>query len=132
MKYLLDTHVWIWARLAPELLSTRARDAIVESDACDELLLSAISPWEFSLLLRKNRIEISCQPEDWIDRALRMPKMRLVPLTPTIAYRSTVLPDGFGSDPADQIIIAAARNENATLITKDSKILDYPHVRSLW
>jgi PIN domain nuclease of toxin-antitoxin system len=53
-------------------------------------------------------------------------------LTPVIAYRSTVLPPPFHSDPADQIIVATAREENAVILTKDEKILNYKSVRSLW
>jgi PIN domain nuclease of toxin-antitoxin system len=36
------------------------------------------------------------------------------------------------SDPADQIIVATAREENATVLTKDKNIHTYDHVRSLW
>ena len=35
-------------------------------------------------------------------------------------------------EPADQIIVATAREENATILTKDQGILDYQHVQSLW
>ena len=97
----------------------------------DEILLSTISPWEFSKLLEKQRFGISCHPEDWINVALDMPKLKLVPLSPVLSYRSTVLPQPFHDDPADQIIVATAREENATILTKDEKILAYENVRSL-
>ena len=61
-----------------------------------------------------------------------MPKFRLVPLSPVLIYRSTVLPQPFHDDPADQIIVATAREENATILTKDERILTYKNVRSLW
>jgi len=96
------------------------------------MLLSAISPWEFSRLLEKGRIGISCDPEDWINAALDLPKLRLVHLSPILAYRSTILPHPFPDDPADQIIVATAREEDATILTKDKNILEYKHVRSLW
>lgn len=50
----------------------------------------------------------------------------------TIAYRSTSLPQPFHHDAADQIIVATAREENATVITKDELIQDYSHVRTFW
>jgi PIN domain nuclease of toxin-antitoxin system len=106
---------------------------LIENEAAyDELLLSAISPWEFSKLLEKGRIGISSNPEDWIYIALEMPKLRFVHLTPMIAYHSTVLPKPFHDDPADQIIVATARGENATILTKDKRILNYKYVQSLW
>jgi PIN domain nuclease of toxin-antitoxin system len=132
IKYLLDTHTWIWWHMRPQNLSATVLELIRNGEAYDELLLSAISPWEFSKLLEKKRVGISYSPEKWINAALKMPKLRCVNLTPTIAYRSTVLPPSFHDDPADQIIVATAREENATILTKDRRILDYQHVKSLW
>jgi PIN domain nuclease of toxin-antitoxin system len=132
MKYLLDTHVWIWWHMHPQNLSRKITSLIKKKDRYDELLLSAISPWEFSKLLEKGRIGISCDPESWINSALDMPKLRLVPLSPVLAYRSTILPPPFHGDPADQIIVATAREEKATILTRDKIILKYKHVRSLW
>ena len=132
MKYLLDTHTWIWWHMNPQNLSRKVKMLIGNADGYDELLLSAISPWEFSKLLEKGRIGISCDPEDWIHAALDLPKLRLVHLSPILAYRSTILPQPFNDDPADQIIVATAREENATILTRDKSILEYIHVRSLW
>jgi len=132
LKYLLDTHTWIWWNMRPEKLSARVRTLISTPAKYDELLLSAISPWEFSKLLEKGRLAISLSPEEWIFLALEMPKLRLVPLSPGIAYRSTILPKPFHDDPADQILVASAREENATILTSDDRIRSYPHVQTLW
>ncbi len=132
MKYLLDTHTWVWWNMRPQNLSRKVTQLVEDEDKYDELLLSAISPWEFCKLLEKGKIGISHNPEEWIDGALKMPKLRLVQLTSTIAYRSTVLPRPFHDDPADQIIVATAREEKATILTKDQRILNYQHVQSLW
>ena len=132
MIYLLDTHTWIWWNMNPQRLSKRVKKIINNSDVYDEILLSAISPWEFSKLLEKKRVGISCDPEDWIKIAINMPKLRIVPLSPVLSYRSTTLPQPFHNDPADQIIVATARMENATILTKDEKILNYENVKSLW
>ena len=132
MKYLLDTHVWIWWQINPRKLSKGVRSILSHPEQYEELLLSAIIPWEFSKLLDKKRIGISCDPEEWIREALEMSKLRVVPLTPAISYRSTALPPPFHDDPADQIIVATAREENATILTKDRLIRDYPYVRTIW
>ena len=96
------------------------------------MLLSAISPWEFCKLLEKGRLVISYDPEEWIKEAMDMPKLRLVQFIPTIAYKSTVLPGAFHDDPADQIIVATAREENATILTKDKRIHRYGHIKCVW
>ena len=110
----------------------RVRNLIGAQANYEELLLSAISLWEFSKLLEKERLAISINPEEWILMALEMPKLRLVPLSPAIAYRSTILPKPFHDDPADQILVASAREENAVILTSDERIRSYPHVQSLW
>ena len=132
MKYLLDTHTWIWWNMNPGKLSQEVKRIIANFDGYEEMLLSAISPWEFSKLLEKRRLGISCHPEEWLNTALDMPKLRLVPLSPILSYRSTVLPKPFHNDPADQLIVATARQENATILTKDEKVLEYEYVRSFW
>jgi PIN domain nuclease of toxin-antitoxin system len=132
VTYLLDTHVWIWWNMHPQKLSGRVRALISAPRRYDELLLSAISLWEFAKLLEKRRLAISCDPEEWMNEALQMPQLRLVPLSPSIAYRSTILPQPFHDDPADQIVVATARDENATVLTSDRRIRSYPHCRSVW
>jgi PIN domain nuclease of toxin-antitoxin system len=132
IKYLLDTHTWIWWNMRPQNLSRKVTKLIENEDRYDELLLSAISIWEFSKLLEKGRLGISYNPEGWINIALEMPKLRFVHLTTMIAYRSTILPQPFHDDPVDQIIVATAREENATILTKDKRILNYQYVQSLW
>lgn len=132
MRYLLDTHVWVWWNMRPQKLSRRVRSLISMPAKYEELLLSAISPWEFAKLVEKRRLAISCDPEEWIHQALEIPKLRLVPLSPVVAYRSTMLPPPFHDDPADQIIVTTAREENATILTSDERIRSYPHCRSMW
>jgi len=53
MKYLLDTHAWVWWNMEPKKLSRKARAAIENAERYAELLLSAISTWEFCKLLKK-------------------------------------------------------------------------------
>ncbi len=132
MKYLLDTHVWVWWNMRPQNLSRKVKRLIAASQKYEEILLSAISVWEFCKLLEKKRLGISCDPRDWLETALAMPKLRLVPLSPVIAYRSTVLPQPGSTDPADQIIIATAQEENAALLTKDELIRQSACVRTIW
>lgn len=131
MRYLLDTHTWIWWNSRAEALSVKARK-IIQDERYDELLLSAISIWEFSKLVEKRRVTLVGDGGTWIRDALEIPGLRVVELTPEISWQSTQLPQPFHDDPADQLIVATARIENATVLTADSLIRRYPHVRSEW
>lgn len=132
MTYLLDTHVWVWWNVAPERLSRKAAALLSDPEQYEELLLASISLWELCKLLEKGRLGINAAPQEWMREALNMPKLRVSELTPSIAYQSTVLPGSYHDDPADQIIVATAREHEATLITKDARMRRYPHVRALW
>ncbi len=132
MKYLLDTHAWIWWAMRPEAIPKKVLSLLDNPPAGSTLLLSAISVWEFSKLLEKGRLQIACPGDSWIREALTMPRLELVPLTPAISFQSTILPQPVHDDPADRLIIATARDRDAVLITKDALILNYQHVKALW
>jgi hypothetical protein len=51
-----------------------------------------------------------------------------LPISCEIVLDATALPDGFRSDPADELIVATARVLGLPLLTADQKLLDYPHV----
>ena len=70
---------------------------------------------------------------EWEDRALDRPDIRLIGLEhATTVIDSCRLPGDFHPDPADRLLVATARRENAVLVTQDRKILAYGasgHVR---
>ena len=132
MNYLLDTHTWIWTQAFPEKLSAKAKRIIQGLGGDDELMLSTISIWEVCKLGEKGRISLFDDLESWVTAALDINGLRLVPLDFKVFHRSTTLPAPFHSDPADQMIVATARLRDATIITKDKLIHQYPHVKSLW
>jgi PIN domain nuclease of toxin-antitoxin system len=61
----------------------------------------------------------------WLEEALADPDPVIDPLGPQIAIESHALPNAFHRDPADRLIVATARVTNATLMTRDRRILDY-------
>ena len=95
--------------------------------ASEESLLrvSAISIWEIGMLEAKGRVRFDIDCLDWIDEALGLPGVSLMPLTPSICIRSSRLPEGLHGDPADRIIVATARELGAILVTRDERILRY-------
>jgi cysteine desulfurase/selenocysteine lyase len=101
-------------------------------DGLSELLLSAISFMEFASLVSKGRLSINCDGETWIEAAVKLRKLRVIEITPTIAWRASQLPGNFHADPADRIIVSSTRIEQAVLITKDQAIRNYSHVDSVW
>jgi PIN domain nuclease of toxin-antitoxin system len=122
---LLDTHIWLWVVAGAPDLSAQVRNTIIEAAAAGTLRIAAISLWEVALLAAHGRIVLGKSIGLWLDEALADPGPALDPLTPQIAIESYALPDAFHRDPADRLIVATARVTNATLITRDRRILDY-------
>ncbi len=124
-KLLLDTHVWIWLVSGNALLSKKCLNAIERCAEQDDLSVSSISVWELAMLVEKKRISLEMDRLDWVERALSVPGISLVPLLPRIAIQSTRLPGKIHGDPADRMLIETARHFNSVLITHDEKILSF-------
>ncbi len=128
----LDTCAWLWMCATPEKLSSAAREIIDREKRHDGLIVSIISAWEVAKLVQKRKLRLSISCRQWIDEAVRADGVTLHPLTPEVCVESTELPGSFHGDPADQIIVATARLIAGAVITSDRKILDYPHVPTVW
>ena len=125
---ILDTHIWVWWAAEDARLRQEDRSAI-QTVQDQGLGVSAFSVWEVAKLSKKTRLELSMPLADWIDEALNLPFIELIPLSPTIIVDSILLPGNFHNDPADQIIVASARVLDCSLVTYDQAIIDYPHVK---
>jgi PIN domain nuclease of toxin-antitoxin system len=128
---LLDTHTWIWSHSATWLLSDNVKKLIKKTQT-DQRAIASISIWEFAMMVTKGRINVKIDPKLWLNNAIGNSGLKVIELTPEIAMESCNLPGDFHKDPADQIIVATARTHNLTLLTKDKKIIEYPHVKALW
>ena len=126
---ILDTHVWIGYIDHPSQLPKPALDAI--RGGREPIGISSISVWEVFMLERRGRLELRIPAALWVEKCERLALFHFVPVDNTIARLSVELPEPIHADPADRIIIATALSLGATLITKDRKILAYPHVKTL-
>ena len=131
MRYLLDTHVWIWLLDSPERLSRPAARAI-QAGANEALAISAISAWEIARKCSLGKLRLSMTSRVWLEKASRAPGIHLLPMSPEIAWESCNLPGQFHRDPADQLIVATARIHGLSLITCDKRLLAYTEVQTVW
>lgn len=131
---LLDTCAAIW------LVDGTAYDdpgADALSRATDEGATSLVSPitaWEVGRLVARGRLPAPVNPTRWFEALVSIPRIAMAPLTPSILIASSFLPGTPPRDPADRIIIATARENGLTILTRDRLILDYArkgHVRAI-
>ena len=128
---LLDTHVWLWFMLANPALAISEQGAINRAAASGQLRIAAISVWEAALLAARGRVALSRPLVQWMTEAVSAPGLSIEPLLPQVAVEASLLPETLHRDPADRLIVATARVTNATLMTRDRRILDYAARRHL-
>lgn len=135
MKYLLDTHAWLWSVLDHPRLSRRARAALRAVPPQERVGIAAISLKEAAWHLAHERVIVNegFGPWPlWLRTAASSPYIDVLPLTVDVEIESEQLGDSFPLDPADRLIAATARLHDLTLITSDQPIKKSGVVRTFW
>lgn len=125
----LDTHTWLWWVSDPSRLSRRATKEI---RSAKRIGVCAISCLEVAVAVARGRISLDRDTLEWIDQALGLPRMELLPLSPAVAVKAAQLDRGFPGDPADRIIVATAILEAGFVVTKDAGIRRYAGAPAVW
>jgi PIN domain nuclease of toxin-antitoxin system len=128
----LDTHALIWWVSGDPTLSKKAKTAIERELAGGEIIISAISAWEITMLVEREKLVLSMDVSSWLASISTIESVRIVPIDAEIAMKSVGLPGVFHKDPADRMIVATARKLAAPLVTMDEKIRAYAHVKTVW
>ena len=118
----LDTHIWIWWMLGDPNLTQAERDVLDALPPENRPVLCDICLWEFATLVDLGRVEINGSVEDWLRIAASPATVRVQSITPDIVAEMNRLPASFHRDPADRLVVAAARSLKLPLATKDWKI----------
>jgi len=131
MKVLVDTHCLLW--LVDESSHTRipppALAAVV--DPTNDLLISAITPWELSLKYWLGKLpEAFALLAAWEDTVKRL-RATVLSLTGDHGIVAGQL-DWAHKDPFDRMIAAQAVIENAALISADTVFDSVSGMRRIW
>ena len=111
MPTLLDTHAWVWWVTEDRRLSA-PRGERSNAQTRGDLWLSLISVWEVAKKVEKAQLVLD-RPVDMARFGAAWPRLHLVELTRPILVESCRLPPPFHGDPADQIMVATARDRDA-------------------
>jgi len=129
---LLDTHAWVWLVSNPGNLSEAAKNSLETAMEENAVYVSSISVWEVALLVLRKRLKLTMDVNDWIRKSEQLPFMKFVPINNFIAVQSVYLSPPLHKDPADRIIIATAKSMGMPIVTKDDKIRNYKHIKTIW
>ena len=114
----LDTHVLLWWLADDVTLSQTIRATI--SDGMNLVFVSAAAAWEMVIKSALGKLDI---PSD-LEAALTANRFQPLPITIPHALAVVDLPHHH-NDPFDRLLIAQARVEGLTLVTRDEQIKKY-------
>ena len=125
---LLDSHAFLWAVGEPEQL-TREMRGLLESETT-KLHLSSATVWELLIKARKKKIDLGGDPATRLQEYCRRLRIVPVPVSAQHLYQAFEL-EGLHNDPFDRLLVAQAKMERLTLVTRDQTIQKYG-IETLW
>jgi PIN domain nuclease of toxin-antitoxin system len=128
MKYLLDTHAFLWFVTDDNRLSSKTKSIIQNSN--NEIYFSAASAWEISIKAKLGRLKFGGDLESFIIEQLTENSFGPLAITVSHSLYTGKLPQ-IHKDPFDRIMISQSKMENMVMITKDKEIREYK-VSTVW
>ena len=123
MRYILDTHSFLWALFSPDKLSAWARREIRDRE--NEIALSVVTFWEISLKYALGKLELADTDPEELPEAAEGMGLDILLLRPDEAASFHKLPRIAHKDPFDRLIIWQAIQHKMTLISKDREFKAY-------
>lgn len=118
MKYLLDTHIFIWWMEKNKRLPIDIKRLI--DDSRNLAFISVASVWEIILKKRRKKLKV---PRD-IEGNIKKAGFSIIPIQ--ISHVLLLEKLSFHhTDPFDRLLISQAKTEDLTLITHDRQIWKY-------
>ena len=118
MRLLLDTHVLLWWFNEPEVLTDQAAEAI--GDPANVVYVSAATIWEAGIKSAMGKL----RGADRLVARVRAQGLDDLPIELEHAAAAAALPPHH-ADPFDRLLVAQAREEGLTLVTRDPRMSRY-------
>ena len=128
MRYLLDTHAFLWFINGDNQLSLKARQTI--QDAANYKMVSIASLWEISIKLNIGKLQLDMPYKDLMWH-MNINGFQLLPVQFEHTTTLTTLELHHG-DPFDRIIISQALTEDLTVISRDKNFNEYRDLKLVW
>jgi len=123
MKYLLDTHTFLWLDIQPGKLSPAAKAALSQPDA--ERYLSVVSVWEIVIKLAIGKLAMKNPLPVVLNEQRQKNALQILP----VALEHVLAVEGLAphhNDPFDRLLIAQALSEGMSLVSADPALSAYP------
>ena len=118
MRYLLDSHVTLWwLGMDSHKLRDPLRDTIAEAEA---VFVSIATVWELEIKRSIGKLKLPI--DDW--KRVEATGLTFLPIELTDALRAADLPL-IHRDPFDRMMVAQSLARDLTLITRDTRLMEY-------
>jgi PIN domain nuclease of toxin-antitoxin system len=128
MKYLVDTHCFLWWLTDDSRLSAPARSAMQRTDA--QVFLSVASLWEIMIKVSIGKLVFPQDARRYLSRHLTKTGIQLLPIQASHTFELASMQQ-IHRDPFDRMLVAQSLVEAIPIITKDEVIRRYP-VKTIW
>jgi PIN domain nuclease of toxin-antitoxin system len=124
IKIVLDTCALIWWSLDPDKLSQRAKEACEQMEQEKNGLVPSTAVWEIAIKIKNRKLDLGVDIHDYIATLKQSDVIRIIPIDEEIWLDSVKL-EWEHRDPADRVVVAIAKKNQAAIITADQKIASF-------
>jgi PIN domain nuclease of toxin-antitoxin system len=128
MRFLIDTHCWLWAVRSPDLLLPTAAKLIERND--NIVVLSTVSALEIAIKASIGKLQLSEPAAEFVTSQIAAMSMSTLPVYLSHALRVGLLPHHH-RDPFDRLLVAQCQIEGIPLMTADAVIAQYD-IEVIW
>ena len=127
MRYLIDSHTFLWFGTEDPLLPDRIREII--SDPDNDIKISIASFWEIGIKYSVGKLPLKANVLG-LEQQARDLDITIVPITMSAIHQITLMPQHH-RDPFDRIIIATALTTGEAILSADA-VFDVYGVARVW
>ena len=128
MRYILDTHTFLWFIWGDIKLSSTAREIISETN--NDIFLSMASLWEMTIKNGTGKLDLSRDISSFFQDRVDANNFLILPIHRFHLVTLSTLPLHH-RDPFDRLLIAQSISENIPIISADTAFDAYPVTR-IW
>ena len=118
MRYLLDTHVWLWMLMDSPRLGPVTRECLASPDA--QRVVSAVSYAEVAIKHALGKLALPCS----VEHLKMLGRFELASFDVDSALNLAYLPN-VHKDPFDRMLVAQAKCSGMVLVSADEKVRQY-------
>lgn len=123
MKYILDTHVFLWSIANTKELSKNVIKVIKNPD--NEIYVSSVSLWEIAIKIRIGKLHIEGITINELPGIIDKLEYSKISMTYEDALGYINLKEDTHKDPFDRMLIWQSISRNMMLISKDKEFLKF-------